>query len=130
MKHFLYLFVVAALSGCATTPPVAPEVVIKERAEKRWQHLIKGEVDESYAYLSPATRLVMTKDAYRGGLKPGMWKDAKVAEVKCEQNLCKVELDIDIRVRMRGAGFVNHKSRITELWRGQDGGWWFVPSQT
>jgi len=54
-----------ALSGCAGMPgfgiskdsdPAAKQKVVTERAEGRWQSLIKGDLDGAYAYMSEGSK--------------------------------------------------------------------------
>ena len=43
----------------ASQAPKTPEQIVVERAEARWQHLIKQDFAGAYAYLTPAYRDVV-----------------------------------------------------------------------
>src|SRR5271169_399554 len=81
------------VAACATIAvDSAPEVkqkVVAERAQARWQALIKGDLDGAYAFLSPASKKATSLAAYSASIKPGMWRTVKVDKVDCEAELCK-----------------------------------------
>ena len=58
------LATLAVLSGCASTPGASPEQIVTQRAQERWNHVLKLEFDKAYAYLSPAERAVTSEENY------------------------------------------------------------------
>ena len=120
-----------ALSGCAgmagfginkDSDPAAKEKVVAERAEARWQSLIKGDLDAAYAYLSEGSPATMPLDVYKAKIRPGMWRQAKVEKVECEAEVCKVELRITLDHKlMKGI-----QTPLNENWIIEKGSAWYV----
>ncbi len=119
---------VAALAleaGCATTEqqPQSPEQAVKARAQQRWDTLIKGDIEAAYGYLSPGSRAVNTLESYKGSIRPGFWKSARVADAKCNAALDSCEVASEIEYEFRGGRV---KSPLNETWIRQEGNWWYV----
>lgn len=85
---------VVGLTGCATltpdSPPEQKQKVVAEKAQARWDALLKGDVDAAYQYLSVGSKAATPLPMYKAKIKPGMWRVAKVDKIDCEQELCKV----------------------------------------
>ena len=58
----------------ATTPAEKKAASVKERAQLRWDALIKDDIPAAYAYLSPATRDVLTVEQYKAKTPRGTFK--------------------------------------------------------
>jgi hypothetical protein len=83
--------------------PEAKSKFVAERALARWQLLIKGDVAGAYEYLSAGSKATTSLEVYKGKIKPGMWREAKVDKVDCEREVCKVLLFITYDAkRMKG----------------------------
>jgi hypothetical protein len=116
------------LVGCAGIPSdgistrsASPEEIVAERAQKRWDALVAGDVEKAYAYLSPASRQIRSLAVYRSSLKIGFWKAAKVERVLCpETRLCEVHLIIEY---VQGFTIA---SPARESWAQTEGQWWYV----
>ena len=60
-----------ALGGCAVfgiskdSDPAAKQKVVAQRAEARWQSLIKGDLDAAYAYLSEGSKATTSLEVYK-----------------------------------------------------------------
>ncbi len=115
-----------AVVGCASiSVDSAPEVkqkYVAERAQARWQALIKGDVDAAYAFLSPASKKATPLPTYAGSIKPGMWRNVKVDKVDCEAELCKVQLAVTYDAKM----MKGITTPIWESWVIEDGSAWYV----
>jgi len=110
-----------ALAGCALVDKRTDEEVIKERAEARWELFIKGDIRGAYEYLSPVAREVVSRESYVAGIKPGLWRTARVDKVNCKtRDLC--EVDLTIGVVFSGRAF---NSPLREKWVRVEGGWWY-----
>jgi len=110
-----------ALAGCALVDKRTDEEVIKERAEARWDLFIKGDIRGAYDYLSPAAREVVSRDSYVAGIKPGLWRNARVDKVNCKtRDVC--EVDLTIGVVFGGKAF---NSPLREKWVRVEGTWWY-----
>jgi hypothetical protein len=102
-----WLVLLAGIAGCAAirvdSPPEEKTKYIAQRAEARWQLLIKGDVAGAYEYLSAGSKATTPVDVYKGKIHPGMWREAKVEQVECEKEVCKVQLQITYDAkRMKG----------------------------
>ena len=131
-------FVVAAagltVAGCmsisATSAPEAKQKVVAERAEARWELLIKGDVPGAYQYLSSGSKAATPLAVYLGKTKPGMWRKAKVDQVSCEAEICKVKMLIAYELRKRVAGGtpldMQVETPVAETWIIENGSAWYV----
>jgi hypothetical protein len=119
--------------GCATlggglTKDTAPEIkraAVTERANGRWAALIKGDLDTAYTYLSPASREVVTLASFKARTRTSGFRDAKIDNVECEPEVCKVSLVLtyDHRV-MKGV-----QTPLSETWVLDKGQVWYVWQQ-
>src|SRR3954469_19177773 len=112
----------AGESAAATAAPASVEDQVRERASKRWESLIRGDIDGAYGYFSRATRDTYPIELYRVRMKPGMWRDAKVESVRCEESVCEVVVLLTVD-HSRIKGIV---TPVTERWIVQDGVAWYV----
>jgi hypothetical protein len=120
-----------ALGGCAgmagfginkDSEPAAKQKVVAERAQARWQLLIKGDLDGAYAYLSEGSKATTPRDVYKAKIRPGMWRQAKVEKVECEAEVCRVELQITLDHKlMKGI-----QTPLNESWIIEKGSAWYV----
>ena len=115
-----------AVAACASiTVDSAPEVkqkVVAERAQARWQALMKGDVEAAYAFLSPASKKATPFPAYAKTIKPGMWRNVKVDKVDCEAEVCKAQLALTYDAKM----MKGITTPIWETWVIEDGSAWYV----
>ena len=116
----------AVLSGCATTAGSTPEQAVSQRAQERWDHLLKSQYAKAYAYLTPAERAVTSEENYVQRFGAGAsWISAKVASAKCEAaDRCNVTINLETRVAVRGFKDAL-KTTPTEVWAFETGKWWF-----
>jgi hypothetical protein len=95
---------------------------VKERATKRWEALIRGDLDTAYSYFSKATMESYPIELYRTRMRPGLWREAKVESVKCADGLCEVVVMINLdHTRLKGI-----LTPVAERWIVQDGLAWYV----
>jgi hypothetical protein len=116
----------AGLAACAGITPessaAAKQKVVAERAEARWQLLMKGDVEGAYAFLSTGSKAGTPLPVYKAKIKPGMWRQAKVDKVSCEAEICKVEMKITYDYRnMKGI-----ETPLPETWIVENGSAWYV----
>lgn len=113
---------VGGLAGCAAFKPQAPEAVVMERAQARWNALVAGEIKTAYEYFSPGSRSLMTAQQYEGTLRKGFWKTAKVEKVECAtQDSCFVHVSIEYEFQGRRT-----KTPLGETWIREGSNWWYV----
>jgi len=79
-------------------------------------------LNAAYEFLSPGSRAVTPLAVYKGKLKPGMWRSAKVRSVECEADVCSVNLLIEYDVRA-AKGI---QTPLTEKWIIESGNAWYV----
>ena len=131
-RHWLCGAIVAlAATGCATAPwggftadssQEKKSAAVRERAEARWQALIKDDIATAYGYLSPTTRDVVSLDQYKGKVARGTFRNVKIESIECEAELCKVRLRLTFdRPRMKGM-----VTPLEENWIIERGQFWYV----
>ncbi len=93
--------VVMFVAGCAATggnltkdtPVESKQAVVRERAEARWQAIIKGDYPAAYAYLSPASREIVKLGTFEARMKGVVqFTGIKIDTVSCEAAACKVKM--------------------------------------
>ncbi|MEO8132721.1 MAG: hypothetical protein ABI831_01900 [Betaproteobacteria bacterium] len=119
------------ISACATAPGghvasgyagKSMEDQVTERASKRWQALIRGDLDTAYGFFSAATKATYSIELYRVKMRPGIWREAKVDTVKCADSVCEVTVVLTVdHARIKGI-----ITPVTERWIIQDGLAWYV----
>jgi len=124
--RFAVLGVAAVLAGCATIGPASSveqkQKVVAERAQGRWDVLIKGDVASAYQFLSAGSKAETSAELYKAKMKPGMWRQAKVSKVDCGAETCKVTMLITYDTkRLKGL-----ETPIEETWIIENGSAWYV----
>ncbi len=95
----LYFFV--SLAGCG----MSAEKAVAESAQKRWDYLIAGDLEQSYHYYTDAFKETTSYRNYRNMVRGvGLWNRAKVEEVSCDDTggRCQVMLSVTVSMKMRG----------------------------
>ena len=119
--------VVFGVAGCALQGK-APEQNVQERAQARWDALVKRDFDRAWTYTDPAFRARVPQADYKARFGAGgAWKEAKVTNVTCEPERCLA------RVRVTTQNLVPNfaqaipllASEFEEAWVRQDGNWWY-----
>ncbi len=114
------------LTGCASLSADSAgeqkQKVVAERAQARWNVLIKGDVEAAYQFLSTGSRAATPVATYKAKIKPGLWREAKVGKIDCEAEICKVVMLVtyDTR-RMKGI-----ETPVDETWVIEKGSAWYV----
>jgi hypothetical protein len=95
---------------------------VTKRAEDRWALLLKGDVKAAYAYLSPASRQIVSQERFEARTKTGNLREVKLDTAMCEAETCRVRffLTFDHRV-MQGV-----VTPIEETWVFEGGQAWYV----
>ena len=110
-----------ALSSCAAVAPRS-ETVVKERAQARWDALVKGDFNAAYGYMSPGSRSVTTAADYAAGLRRGFWKSAVVEKVECgSAQAC----DVSATIEYEFSG-MRTKTPLRETWIRDGSEWWYL----
>jgi len=113
--------VVVAVSGCAVLAPKPPEEAVKERAQARWDALVKGDYKAAYAYLSPGSKAVQPETDYVNSLRRNFWTAAKVEKATCTEQRCEVEASIEYQLQGRRT-----TTPLRETWIREGSEWWYM----
>ena len=118
--------VVLALGGCAVIEKASEEEAVKqvsERAQERWNLVMKGQMEKAYEYLSPASRSTLSFDAFRRHHAPGRrWRAIQLEKVDCRPDACQVRMTLEYDLfEIKGL-----KRSLEETWIKDAGTWWLV----
>ena len=113
---------VSVLVGCAAVAPRAADAVVKERAQARWDALVKGDLNAAYGYLSPGSRSVLTAADYANGIRRGFWKSAVVDKVECRS---AQSCDVSATIEYEYMG-LRTKTPLKESWIRDGSEWWYL----
>ncbi len=91
------------------------------RAQERWDALLARDMEKAYGFISPAGRISMSLEVYRGRVNPQYWRKIKVKEVSCKPDVCEVVMDLDYS--FEGIAL---KTLVNETWIFDSGKWWIV----
>ena len=118
-----FAIVAMGLAGCATVVRSDRDVVA-ERAQERWDLLVKNDFAAAHGYISPAGRELVTPEAYASSLRKNFWTGAKVGPVRITRDMGKtwryvwrVGLPDGGRVAGIGAWRVGHGSACVAVSR-------------
>ena len=114
------------LAGCAgislDSSAEAKQRLVSERAEARWQALIRGDIDAAYQFLSTGSKATTSLEVYKAKVKPGIWRKAKVDKVKCEAEMCKADVTVTYDYRnLKGV-----ETPVPETWIIENSSAWYV----
>ena len=124
MKKLIWLACLSlvACSSVQTAVSTEPKAIIENRALARWDALIRSDVDSAYKYLTPALRNTMSLERYRDKVRPGLWRNAKVSNINCQTDTCKVKVIVQYDLRdIKGL-----EKEFEETWLKENGEWWYV----
>jgi len=110
------------LCSCAGVAPRSDDAIVKERAQARWNALVKGDTVAAYGYMSPGSRSVMTASEYSSSIRVGFWKSAVVEKVECgSAQSCDVAATIEYEFMGRRT-----KTPLRETWIRDGQEWWYL----
>lgn len=122
----------ASLAGCAAgggklapdSPVALKEKVVAERANARWQALIKRDYAAAYAFFSTASRATISLENYQARFESAEYKAVTIEKVECEAEACQVlvRLTYDLPPA-KARGIV---TPLVESWIIDQGQAWFV----
>lgn len=131
-----YLAVLVAVVGVVAVAgylvwqsTITVEERVGMRAVERWHALIAGDFKKAYGYLGPGYRSATPYADYEAKLKSRTveWKKIELKAVKCEPELCTVDLSLDYRPTVKGFEAYQLQNRLTEKWVKVGNQWWHVP---
>ena len=121
------------LAGCAGSAGVreaqeSDAGTVTERAQARWDALKARNFDAAYELVSPASRQVLTKEAFRRKSGLVMWDAATIKGVSCQtEDVCTVEVEGQYVYRARNGATMRNYSTLKENWSRISGRWWYIP---
>ncbi|HRJ53779.1 MAG TPA: hypothetical protein PLE99_13515 [Candidatus Thiothrix moscowensis] len=105
------------LAGCGG---MTAEKDVAEAAQKRWEYLIAGNLEQAYHYYTDAFKQATPYEHFRNNVRgTGLWNRATVETVKCDDSAsrCTVTLDVTVSMKMRGLSKpVESSDRVAEVW--------------
>lgn len=123
----LVAMVAALAAGCATVGGgTAAENVVQERAQARWDALIRRDWNTAYGFIVPAYRSVVPIQRYGNQFTgPIQWETAKATGASCEEKRCTVKVEVTFRMLLPG-----HMDRVSttfvdEVWVLESDGQWY-----
>ena len=118
-----------AIAGCHKSDPAE---IVRQRAQERWELLVKRSGFKAYDYLSPGYRTTHTIEQYITFVATArlQWKSATVDSVKCEDETCTVKLTVVSAVpgaMLKLPKDLEYPAPVTETWVQSEGQWYFLP---
>lgn len=114
-----------ALAGCASQPKLTPEEIVKQRADERWQYLVKGDLEKAYGMLTEGYRKITPYDTYRSRITNGLWIKGQAVEVTCEPEKCEARIHLESKPPLGSRFGGNIDMYFNETWLLEDGQWRF-----
>lgn len=125
----------ALLVACSEPePPRAPTEIVAERAQARWDAMVRREFETAWQYYAPGFRQQLPAEAFAGemAIRPLKWTAAEILEVDCPEKAprCEVRARVDYQVPagLPGVGTLKSKAGVKEIWLQIDGKWWYSPN--
>ena len=121
LRRVALMGMVVAVAACATLDRRPASEVVKERAQARWDALVKGDISAAYKYASPGSRSVTSLEQYTASIRRGFWKSVVVHDAVCETDSCEVDATIEYEFQGRRI-----KTPYKEKWIREGSSWWYV----
>ena len=130
----LALFASITLSGCAVgtstlgeNPPIFDvQKRAIERSTARWKALTDKRFDESFAFLSDASKIGISVSEYSAAMQRMGYTKATVNDAVCEQDVCIVKSTITLPIVVRGVGARVHALPVEERWIVNNSDLWLI----
>jgi len=70
----------------------ARQALVKQRAEARWELLIKGDFDGAYQFMSAGSRETTSLERFKANIRHNAFRAIKTESVTCDGDACTVRL--------------------------------------
>lgn len=140
-QFVIYALLMALLAGCSgrSVEPDGPtegspawhEVqknLVAQRAESRWEAIIRSDFDAAYRFQSPQYRSVFSAQHFRGNFGGDLIYDlARVKSVEYDQGqVAEVSVEVQYQSELPGVGPIRGVRTLREKWLYSDGSWWYT----
>jgi hypothetical protein len=129
-QWFIITLLQMQLLGCAMVGIGGNDVeILKERAQARWEALIKKDWDAAYQYELPAYRQTHDVNQFRSKFGSKLqWKhiEAKNAVIVQENKTADVKLNLAYQILLSDGVPMDNEVEINERWVKQEGDWWIA----
>jgi hypothetical protein len=135
IRTFLATLLAAiVVSGCAVSPvPTAekpitfdPQKRAIERSTARWKALTDKRFDESFAFLSDASKLGTSAGEYGAAMQRMGYAAATVESATCDAGVCIVNSKITLPIGVRNVGARLQTLPVEERWIVNNGELWLI----
>ena len=132
-KWLFPLLLVVGLAWAGTDPTLAPtdrEQVLRQRAQERWNLLIKKDFSAAYLFEAPVYRAAYSLEQYQREFgKDVVWESAVIDHVLFEgDEVATIYVNVQYQQAKLIAGEApRFSSLLTEKWIRSDDQWWHVP---
>ena len=125
-RLFLAAGILLAIGACAAIERAEADetkAIVAERAQKRVDLVMKGQLDQAYEYFSPASRATLSFEAFRKrSTGSRFWRAVKLDKVDCRPDACQVTMSLEYDLfELKGL-----KRTYEETWVKDGGSWWLV----
>ena len=112
----------ASMQNVKDMTPETKKALVTQRINARWAALIKGDLDQAYTFMSAGSQEAIPLKAYKGKIKPGMWRAVKIDGIDCEVEICRARMTLTYdHERMKGI-----QTPFQETWILEEGNAWYV----
>ena len=126
LRRVAWLLVyMVAIQGCAVFTSVPVEERVAQRSQERLDLMWQGQMEQSYAFTTPAYRSARTWQQYsRNWQGVGMWISATVAKVECVESQPVQKCESTVRIDYKLAKQEPGTTHIKETWVLVQDGWY------
>ena len=124
----VFVTIVAGCADIGMKSDLAPQEVVKSRAQAWADALLAGDLDKAWAFTSPSYRQFSSAKEYSPHVQgSGRWTSAKVDSVQCTEDVCDVSVMVEYHIQTLK---MSNRRPLDYKWVLVDGEWWLhVPAK-
>lgn len=124
------LCAVVTLAGCSALTPKTTEQTVADRAQARWDAILKKDGNKMHSYMRPEYRQRRTAEDTRNTFGDSLAKSARISRTTCEEARCTVRVVLNVVNPALRSSIKTLDVVHEETWVREDGNWWFdVPAR-
>lgn len=134
MKTIKNALVLAAALGLASCATMQETQTIEQRIDAYWAHIVNGELQSAYDYMSPGYKQAMSREAFVGRQRARTvaWTAAEIDDASecADVEACSVRVKLTYKVSRGLPGLdkpIEMDRVIRQKWLKSDNAWYFVP---